>query len=55
LLDISGRVIYSQSESDKPSGTFTMTIDTPEDLPAGVYILKMSSADEVVSRKIVVE
>jgi alkaline phosphatase D len=55
LMDVSGRVISSVNESGKSAGTYTFTLPTAEDIPAGVYILNMRSANETITRKIVIE
>lgn len=55
LMDVQGRVISSLSEQGKSAGTYTLTLPTTEDIPAGVYLLNLRSAEETITRKVVIE
>jgi len=55
LMDVQGRVVSSVNEAGKSAGTYTLTLPTTEDIPAGVYLLNMRSADETITRKVVIE
>jgi hypothetical protein len=55
MLDISGRVIYANSEGEKMAGTYAYTLPITESTPAGVYFVRISTENEVITRKVVVE
>jgi PKD repeat protein len=49
LIDMSGKIIY-QNEKRLPAGIHSLTYDNFEKLAKGVYILKITSNEETVSR-----
>ena len=55
LMDISGRIVSSETEAGQAAGTYTFTLPTAEDLPAGVYFLRMGTSNDSITRKIIVE
>jgi alkaline phosphatase D len=55
LMDVSGRTVSSHTEAGKAAGTYTHTLPTAESVPAGVYFLKLASANETITRKVIIE
>ncbi len=55
MIDISGRVMSTNREGDKAPGMYTYTLPIAESTPAGVYFVRISTSNEVLTRKLVVE
>ena len=55
LIDTLGRSVYTGQLNNLPQGAFSQQIDIGEQLPSGVYYLRLAAENKVKSIKLVVE